>query len=172
MSQQNHLIVADFNHADLTDVTLGNPPAYNAVTSSAFWIDESNINGITSIQQGPEGCIYVMEIGDSIFGGIYMICPDANGIPENPPADSAFISGPNPFSQTTSITLTLHQSTAVTITVYDALGRETNLISGENKPTGTHVIEINAQEWELSRGIYFCVIQSAESTFALRLVIN
>lgn len=170
--QQNHLIVSDFNHADLTDLTLGNAPAYDQVTSNAFWIDESTFNGVTCIQQGPEGCIYVLEIGDSTYGGIFMICPDAAGIPENNSQNDAYVSGPNPFSQTTSVTFKLHQSSEVSISLYDELGRETIVISGEKKQAGIHVVEINSQYYNLSPGMYSCVIRSQESSVVLRLVLN
>jgi glucose/arabinose dehydrogenase len=171
-NRQNHLIVGDFNHADLQDVTLGNAPAYDVVVADSFWLDESNICGITSLHQGPEGCIYVMEIGDSIFGGIYMICPDANSVHENSSNPHLQLAGQNPFTDETFLSYNLPDAQHVSIVLYDAWGRAVAEITNERMTPGSHEVTINASKYALSAGIYTCILQTETSSSYLQLVVH
>ena len=170
-SQQNNLIVGDFNHADLNSLYMGNAPAFNTVDSTVFWIDESNLNGITCLKQGSDGCIYVMEIGDTVFGGIYKICPVGSTIAEPYPEWSLNV-GPNPFTTSTTIRYSLGESAHVRLTLYDALGREVELLSDESQTSGAHNIEVNTQKFALSSGIYICTLHSEKFTQSIRLIVE
>ncbi len=61
---------------------------------------------------------------------------------------------PNPFNPSTVISYSVPQKSAVTLKVYDALGRlVSTLIDGEVKPTGNYNVSFNASN--ISSGIYF-----------------
>lgn len=171
-AQQNHLITGDFNHADLTDLTFGNAPVCDTIISSAFWIDASMIAGITTLKQGPQGCIYVLELGDTVTGGIYMICPDANTITENTVQNYLFVSGPNPFAENTTITYTLESSSHVRLSIYDATGREVAVPVDEVEASGNHTVELNTQKYGLSAGIYICVLHSDQFSQSAQLIVE
>jgi len=171
-AQQNHLVVGDYNHADLTDITLINPPAYNQVSTSVFWIDESQQYGITCLQQGPQGCIYVMEGGYTTNGGIYRICPDANSVADNDLNNSLLVSGANPFTTFTTLTYTLENATRVHLALYDAAGREVALLMNQEQVPGTHSVGVDAKKYGLSAGIYICIMQTDQFSQTTQLIIE
>lgn len=169
--QQNHLITGDFNHANLHDLTIGNAPAYDQVDSTQFWIDESMINGISCLREGAEGCIYVMEIGDSTYGGIYRICPDAVAVEESSYEPSLAITGENPFSHETTLTYTLPHSQEVSVIIYDCHGRTVAEIANEYQTQGEHSIGLNTDRYNLIPGVYNCVLFTASGSTSLPLIV-
>ena len=170
--QQNRLITADFNHADLHSIALGNAPAYDQVDSALFWIDESMSNGITCLRQGSQGCIYVMEISYDNTGGVYMICPDATSIAEQASSPAMQVLGPNPFDDETVIGYSLPASMQISCTLYDAFGRIVTVLCDEQQTAGGHQLTINAQQLGLSPGMYTCVLQSEKGATVQRLVVQ
>ncbi len=60
---------------------------------------------------------------------------------------------PNPFNPTTTIRYSVPEQGYVTITVYDASGKEVALIVNADKSIGEYAVEFNATN--LSNGIYF-----------------
>lgn len=69
---------------------------------------------------------------------------------------------PNPFNPTTTITYTLQQSTYVSLTVYDRLGRQVISLVEQNQDAGEHTVDFNASEYP--SGIYFYRIKTPEKT--------
>jgi hypothetical protein len=59
---------------------------------------------------------------------------------------------PNPFNPSTSITFSVPQASAVTITVYDILGREVTTIANGNYVAGFYTVPFNASN--LASGVY------------------
>lgn len=69
---------------------------------------------------------------------------------------------PNPFNPSTTITYVLPQSTYVSITVYDRLGRQVQVLVDQNQDGGEHTVDFNASEYP--SGIYFYRIKTPEKT--------
>lgn len=69
---------------------------------------------------------------------------------------------PNPFNPTTTITFNLPQSTSVTLSIYDRLGREVTVLIDQTMEAGEHSVEFNASEYP--SGIYFYRIKTPEKT--------
>jgi len=66
---------------------------------------------------------------------------------------------PNPFNPTTTIAYDIPRSSPVTLSVFDALGREVaTLVQRENHPAGTFTVTFDASQ--LSSGIYFTRLKS------------
>jgi hypothetical protein len=66
---------------------------------------------------------------------------------------------PNPFNATTQISYALPEASAVTLTVFDVLGRKVaNLVDGA-QPAGEHSVVWDAAD--LGSGVYFLVLQTA-----------
>jgi hypothetical protein len=74
---------------------------------------------------------------------------------------------PNPFNPTTLITWHLPAASAVTIAVYDVLGREVSVLMNARMPAGDHRVNWNAHG--LSSGTYICHI-TAGSWSASRMM--
>lgn len=67
---------------------------------------------------------------------------------------------PNPFNPAANISFTLPQSSFVTIKIYDIIGREVAVLLDEYKEKGIHKVNFSAQNFNLSSGVYFCVINA------------
>jgi hypothetical protein len=76
---------------------------------------------------------------------------------------------PNPFNPTTTISYTLKNSTHVTLTVYDRLGREVKVLVDDTKSEGTHTVDFNGSE--LPSGIYFYRIKTPEKTEVRKMIL-
>lgn len=169
--QQNRLITADFNHADLSHIYLNNAPAYNSADTAIAFADASNMNGVTDLWQGPDGCFYVLEFDDSIFGGIYKICPGAAGVEDVPQTPSMHVV-PNPFHESSTITYSLTAPASVNISLFDVTGRVITELTDGSQTAGAHAVEVDVQKSSLLPGIYICVLRSEQFTSSVRLAVE
>jgi len=76
---------------------------------------------------------------------------------------------PNPFNPTTTITYELPKSSMVRLSVYDILGREVSVLVNEQKNAGVHEVRFDAGE--MSSGMYFYRLQTAEFVQARSLIV-
>ncbi len=77
---------------------------------------------------------------------------------------------PNPFNPTTSIKFTLPQAQAVTLKVYDVLGREVkDLIDNKFYSAGSHEVNFNASD--LSSGLYIYRIATNKYTAVKKMML-
>lgn len=171
-ARQNQLIVGDYMHADLSYLTLYNPPQYDSTDVGVFWIDESQQYGITCIKQGPQGCIYVMEGGYTTNGGIYMICPDAVGVDESDSSITSLSIAPNPTAEETVLHYTTDRSSVVTIEILDALGRTMATPLRVEQSPGEHSLQINPSEYGLNPGCYFIRLSCESSVLVQSLILT
>lgn len=65
---------------------------------------------------------------------------------------------PNPFNNVSTLSFTLPQSAHVRATVFDILGRETEVIADQPFIAGQHQISLNASSW--SSGVYFLRLET------------
>lgn len=78
---------------------------------------------------------------------------------------------PNPFEHIAYLSFKLYQQEEVFVTLYDGLGRTVaNIISGNLMQPGHHVIEINAEEYHLQPGIYYCVLQKGKRAVTRKIL--
>ncbi len=77
---------------------------------------------------------------------------------------------PNPFNPVTTITYTLPSSTNVSITVYDRLGRQVEVLVDQNQDAGEHSVEFNASNYP--SGIYFYRIKTPEKTEVRKMLLS
>ena len=66
---------------------------------------------------------------------------------------------PNPFNPATTITFQIRKPGLATLIVYDMLGKEVETLINEYKPAGTHKIQFDANNHNLTNGVYFYKIQ-------------
>jgi|GEM_PF-2916652 len=69
---------------------------------------------------------------------------------------------PNPFNPATSISYQLSAFSHVTLKVFDILGREEATLVNENKPAGIYNVQLSADRYRLSSGVYFYSIYAKE----------
>lgn len=70
---------------------------------------------------------------------------------------------PNPFSKATRINFSLIAESKVTLTVYDLLGREVNIIVNEQLPAGEYSRDF-VPAGNLGSGVYYYVLKTDEQT--------
>lgn len=81
---------------------------------------------------------------------------------------------PNPFNPNTTIYYSLPNESAVTITVYDILGKEINQLISQKQLTGNHSIQWNGKDINgnpVSAGIYLYQIQAGEFIQTKKMVL-
>ncbi len=67
---------------------------------------------------------------------------------------------PNPFNNSTRLTLELKENTTVKITIYDLLGRQVAILADGNLPSGRH--DIIWEAGDLPSGIYLCRVKAGD----------
>jgi|GEM_PF-1182380 len=83
----------------------------------------------------------------------------SNEDPESIIQDFALSSNfPNPFRESTELTVDLPEPTHVVLKIYNVLGQEIDTVADQLLQSGTHHFKINAQHWPA--GIYFYTIKS------------
>lgn len=67
---------------------------------------------------------------------------------------------PNPFNPETVISYELIKNSAVSLKVFDVLGRNVETLVDESKPIGQHSVRFNASR--LTSGVYFYRLQAGD----------
>jgi len=157
----NHILVADNDYGRIYDLTLGNAPAYDIVTSKVTFADITALRGLTDIKQGINGCIYALKGGYTPTGdgALYRICPSTLGIDGAVAFENVIGQNyPNPTSGKTQIDYTLAQDAVVTIELFDVTGRKVKSILNQATSIGKHSVEIADLE-KYADGSYFYKIE-------------
>ncbi len=76
---------------------------------------------------------------------------------------------PNPFNPSTMINFQLAKSEHVTLTIYDALGREVLVLVNEVKDAGSYAVLFEGKS--LASGIYFAKLQSSGKTLLRKMTL-
>lgn len=76
---------------------------------------------------------------------------------------------PNPFNPLTKIKFAISKAAPTKLLVYDLLGKQVKSLMDEYKEAGTYEVTFNASE--LSSGVYFYTLQSAEFIFTKKMTL-
>lgn len=162
----NHILVADNDYGIIYDLTMGNPPAYDKVTSKKNLADIISANGgLTALRIGPaDGCIYAMKGGYTSSGEIYRICPKSIGISSSSePYNELGQNYPNPVTEKTTIEYAVSQPSRVTLTLLDVTGRAIRTLLNTTVQQGKHQLELSDLR-SLPNGSYFYKMEVQEHT--------
>jgi glucose/arabinose dehydrogenase len=156
---QNHILVADNDNGKVYDLTMGNAPAYDIVTSNTTFADLTATGGLTALKVATDGCILAMKGGYTTTGAIYRICPV--GMSVNPNSKAENIIGqtyPNPSNGITNVDFSLAQTADVLIELFDITGRKIQqVINQQNVSEGKHTVSIGENK-NLKAGTYFYTV--------------
>ena len=143
---------------------LGNAPFYDTVTSKTIML---NISGRSTLMQGSDGYIYMMNLGGSIERVRY----DLTGINNNNIPVGYYLSQnyPNPFNPVTSIKYEIPISSLVTLKIYNALGMELTTLVNETKQQGSYEVTWDASNFP--SGVYFYELTAGEFTERKKMVL-
>lgn len=157
----NHILVGDNDNGIIYDLTMGNAPAYDIVTSKVNFADViTGTAGITTMRQGVDGCIYVMKGGYTTSGTVFKICHTSGvGIAVNDQFENGIGQNyPNPTSGKTQVDYTVSSTSDVTIDLYDVTGRKVKAVLNSSVDAGTHTVELNDLD-KFVDGSYFYKMQ-------------
>jgi len=111
-----------------------------------MWIEEDRSFGI----HNPAFTISLLKAAIEELGGTTSIEYPENGIPQEYQLSQNY---PNPFNPSTTIEFSLPAQSDVSVTIYDALGNELEVLFSGSKSAGTHSLNWNASNY--ASGIYF-----------------
>ncbi|MEN8194762.1 MAG: T9SS type A sorting domain-containing protein [Bacteroidota bacterium] len=80
---------------------------------------------------------------------------------------------PNPSTEETYVSFKLHETTNISLKIYDISGNlVASILSGESFDYGKHVITISLEKFNMTSGIYYYTLQSDKKTQTKKLMIN
>ncbi|MCW3103884.1 MAG: hypothetical protein JWO09_2324 [Bacteroidetes bacterium] len=157
----NHILVADNDYGRIYDLTLGNAPAYDMVTSKVIFADIVTPTGvgITTLREGADGCLYAMKGGYTTNGQIYRICHVGTGI-ATMAGNLNYIGQnyPNPSTGETQIDYSISDASEVMIELYDVTGRKVKTILNGSQDPGDHTVTVSGLD-KFAEGSYFYKIE-------------
>lgn len=159
-----HMIVVDYDYGDLADFTLGGVALNTVVNRTTVPITLGSLDALTDINQGPDGCIYVIHGGYTNAGMIRRICPTGMDLNEEQ-KEVLFYIAPNPADNRVIITTENIQENS-TIEVYDILGNKIAMqkLSGDR-------VELDCSSF--ARGTYFVTLSNKKgSYYTEKLILN
>ena len=76
---------------------------------------------------------------------------------------------PNPFNPATTISYEIATSGLTTITIYDMLGKEVDILLNTNQEPGRYELKFDGSD--LSSGVYFCKFTSGNNTKIIKMLL-
>lgn len=121
----------------------------------------------------------IMKTLDSSTQESDSIVADSLAAPAKPSEFALQQSFPNPFNPDTWIPYKLAEDVNVTITIYDAAGKEVRTLDIGRKPAGSYTTKSKAAHWDgrneagesVSSGVYFYTIQAGEFTATRKMIL-
>lgn len=77
---------------------------------------------------------------------------------------------PNPFNKSTSIDVTLKQTTSVSIEIYNMIGQNVMVQNSEKLNAGTHTFTIDGSK--LTAGVYFYTVKTGDSSVTQKMIVQ
>ncbi len=163
----NLLIEVCYNNADYTQ--------YSTVNSTSapgmFWGRYADLTepgdgctattwSSTTAPTGRANTRFVFNPGPTLAGNNNIESPSVYSLSQN---------YPNPFNPVTKINYSIPKQGLVMLKVFDILGREVKTLVNDIKTVGSYSVDFNGSE--LSSGVYFYRLQSAEFTDIKRMLL-
>ncbi len=114
-----------------------------------------NKGGMITVFWHTLGGIYAHHTGRTGQVGIITFLEEVSQFPDR---TSLLQNYPNPFNASTTITYELNQTDAVSLTVFDILGRNVKTLVDQTQQPGTYRILFDASH--LASGVYFYVLRT------------
>ncbi len=148
-------------HLAITDSSVTKVEAQAAF--NYLMIEEDRSGGM----HNPEFAVELLKLTLGVLKGeISDVAPEDGQIPVQFELAQNY---PNPFNPTTTINFSIPKATDVTLTVYDAIGREVTKLVNEQLAAGKHSVDWNASN--NASGIYFYRIATDQNVQVKKMVL-
>lgn len=159
-----------YNPDDLAAVAAGSLESHEPQPYAAVRLDESAFFGgmreiFSTTFDADHHLLYVAEFLHESDGvlvvHVFRINPVAVGIPGGEASvreSVCLMNAPNPFDAATEITCFLPRAGAVTLKVYDILGRDVATLADGHRSAGLHTMHFDARQYALPAGSYLAVL--------------
>jgi subtilisin-like proprotein convertase family protein len=160
-----------FNDSASTPIGSGTPPftgsfrpetpltAFNNNPVNGMWV--LSVNDNANIDTGLLRAWCLVLTYQTLIGGIHTVeIPNYYSLSQN---------YPNPFNPSTNIKYTIPKSGAVSLKVFDVLGKEVAVLVNEMKQPGVYDVDFNASH--LASGIYFYRIEAGDYTAVKKMML-
>lgn len=114
------------------------------------------------------GTIYIDNLR-MVYPGQTSVANESDRVADLPDKITLSQNYPNPFNPATNISFSLPNSSHVTLTVYDVLGREVMILVDENLNLGIHSYQFNASS--LASGVYIYKLKTPASELTRKMTL-
>lgn len=133
--------------------------AFNNAPVNGSWIISVNDNANQDVGTLRAWCLVLTY--QTLVGGINTVeIPNYYSLQQN---------YPNPFNPSTNIKYTIPKTSAVTLKIYDVVGREVGVLVNELKQPGVYTVDFNASH--LASGIYFYKIEAGDYSAVKKMML-
>ena len=151
----------------------GTSGGFGRVISAVGDVDGDGVNdmAICEIPYGipvdcKPGLVYIFRGDTSVIGDTGTVSTNEENII---PYDYQFIDPyPNPFNPSANLSFVICHQSFISLKVYDMLGKEVTTLLNEEKPSGKYEVDFNADDYNLSSGIYLVklsIMKGGEQVF-------
>jgi hypothetical protein len=145
----------------------------NRVRSNPTQMVYSDVNGPEVILSGDfNGTLFGLTAPTDVRLG-FVASIDASeivtGVDENAATSFDLLAYPNPMNDEGIVQFSLDRSEVVTVELTNAIGQKVSTLASGSFGTGQHRISIDRNQ--LVSGIYFCTINTSQSSETVRLVL-
>ena len=132
--------------------------------SRAFWSDSLDCSYVSDSKAllGSDG----QPVGDTNWNSILTSVETKSVVPVDFSLSQNY---PNPFNPVTTINFSLDKTEKVTLTVYNALGREVAVLVNGRKNAGSHDVTFDSAQ--LTSGIYFYTLKTETNVVTKKMIL-
>lgn len=152
---------------------------YTKGSGRTFWftsIDKGNTWNFLEDQRGVD-VLSVLVVDNKLFAGrLYgfnylPLVPTSVEEGELPAKFELNQNYPNPFNPTTTISFSINRAQNVELKIYDSIGREIVTLINDYKSAGYYSYKFNADELNLSSGVYFYKLNTGGITSVKKMLL-
>lgn len=171
-SKQIHINHSSMNVTIIGNFDLSMQPVWTGFQHTGVWYDYFSGDSLIVTDVNMSLNLYAGEY--HIYTDEKLSVPDLTTISEKGSSKMQMLAYPNPFENEVTIAYELQQPSAVSLTIYDALGREIKtIVGGPYQKSGSHLFSWNATDNagnSVPPGLYYYSLLTHNAKFSAKLI--